>query len=312
MSQIHSRDLRNAYIFSTLTDDELSILAEEVELEAHPAGAMIFVHNDVGEAMYIVQSGSVDVFVKDRTGSEVRVLQVEAGQVFGELSLLDHRPRSASARALSDVTLLVIRREALVNLCTLHPLIPLRMLEILAARLRSSSLMVQERIIPNANEAIEVKRSFGDRVSDLFTGLSGNIFFVGFSLIWFVVWIAWNLEIVPGAQAFDPFPFGFLTMVVSLEMVFLSLFILIKQSRMAAHDKVRNDIEYEVNVRAELGIRHLGESIQIFEQHMQQRLEKVEQTLAAIAPNETHPAPAPPAHNGRISREELSSPVQRP
>lgn len=282
MSQVNPRDLRKAYIFSTLTEDELNALAAEAEYESHPAGALIFRHNDVGDAMYIVQSGAVDLFVKDRTGAEVSVLQVDAGQVFGELSLLDNRPRSASARAISPVQLLVIRRKALVELCIVHPLIALRMLEILAARLRSSSVMVQERIIPNANEAIEVKLSLGDRISDLFTGLSGNIIFVGVSLVWFVVWIGWNLKIVPGLEPFDPFPFGLLTMVVSLEMVFLSLFILIKQSRMAAHDKVRNDIEYEVNVRAELGVRHLSESIEGFEQHMQQRLDHLEKALVAI------------------------------
>ncbi|MBZ0292988.1 MAG: DUF1003 domain-containing protein [Anaerolineae bacterium] len=281
MSQVNPRDLCKAYIFSTLTDEELSSLADQVELQTYHVGDMIFRFNDVGDAMYIVQSGEVDLFVKDRTGAEVSVLQVGAGQVFGELSLLDHRPRSASARTLSDTKLIVIKREALVRLCIAHPLITLRMLEILAGRLRTSSVMVQERIIPNANEAIEVKMSLGDRISDLFTGLSGNIIFVAFSLVWFVVWIVWNLELVPGVKPFDPFPFGFLTMIVSLEMVFLSLFILIKQSRMAAHDKVRNDIEYEVNVRAELGIRHLTESIEVFEQRMQQRLESMEKALVA-------------------------------
>lgn len=289
MTQVNPQALRQAYIFSTLTDDELAVLAAQVEPETHAAGALIFRHNDVGDAMYIVQSGEVDLFVKDRTGAEVSVLQVEAGQVFGELSLLDSRPRSASARVLKDARLLVIRRSALVNVCLTHPQVPLRMLEILAARVRSSSALVQERIIPNANEAIEVKHSLGDRISDFFTGISGNIIFVALSLIWFVVWIGWNLEIIPGLEAFDPFPFGLLTMVVSLEMVFLSLFILIKQSRMAAHDKVRNDIEYEVNVRSELGVRHLSESIEIFEQRMQQRLDQLEQRLA-VMPDERYPA----------------------
>jgi CRP/FNR family cyclic AMP-dependent transcriptional regulator len=282
MTQV-TQDLRNAYIFSTLTDEELDVLADQVERESYTAGTMIFRHNDVGDAMYIVQSGAVDLFVKDRTGAEVSLLQVEAGQVFGELSLLDSRPRSASARVLDDAQLLVIRRSALVTVCMSQPLVPLRMLEILAARVRSSSALVQERIIPNANEVIEVKLSFGDRISDFFTGISGNIIFVAISLVWFVVWIGWNLKIVPGLEVFDPFPFGLLTMVVSLEMVFLSLFILIKQSRMAAHDKVRNDIEYEVNVRSELGVRHLSESIEIFEERMQRRFDALEKRLNATS-----------------------------
>jgi CRP/FNR family cyclic AMP-dependent transcriptional regulator len=201
--------------------------------------------------------------------------------VFGELSFLDRKPRSASARAVTDTLLLVIRRDALVRLTHSKPDVALQMLEILAARLRSSSQIVQGRIVPNANEAIEVKMTVGDRVSDFFTDISGNIRFVALSLVWFVVWIVWNMGVIPGLEPFDPFPFGLLTMVVSLEMVFLSLFILIKQARLAANDKVRNDIEYEVNVRAELGIQNLGHSIESLEQRLQNRIDRLEKKLLA-------------------------------
>jgi CRP/FNR family cyclic AMP-dependent transcriptional regulator len=281
MSQINPHVLRQASIFSTLSDDELTVLAEQVQQERYSTGDMIFFKDDPGDSMYVVQEGKVDLILKDTIGAEVSVLKVEAGQVFGELSFLDRKPRSASARALTDVQLLVIRRDALVRLTHSKPDVALQMLEILAARLRSSSQIVQGRIVPNANEAIEVKLTFGDRLSDFFTDMSGNIKFVALSLVWFVVWIVWNMDVIPGLEPFDPFPFGLLTMVVSLEMVFLSLFILIKQARLAANDKVRNDIEYEVNVRAELGIQNLGHSIESLEQRLQNRIDRLEKKLLA-------------------------------
>jgi CRP/FNR family transcriptional regulator, cyclic AMP receptor protein len=281
MKPIDPHELRQASIFSTLSDEELNALAAQVELEHYSTGDMIFFRDDPGDAMYVVQEGTVDLVVKDTAGFEVSLLRVAAGQVFGELSFLDGKPRSASARALTEVQVLVIRRDALVSLTQRKPAVALQMLEILAARLRSSSLLVQGRVVPNANEAIEVKLTLGDRLSDFFTDMSGNIKFVAVSLIWFVVWIVWNMEVLPGVKPFDPFPFGLLTMIVSLEMVFLSLFILIKQARLAANDKIRNDIEYEVNVRAELGIQNVSRSIETLEQLLQNRIDRLEKRLVA-------------------------------
>jgi CRP/FNR family cyclic AMP-dependent transcriptional regulator len=194
------------------------------------------------------------------------------------MSLLDNEPRSASAVAVTDVELIVLGREALVVLFERHPGVALNMLEIMTRRLRDTTALVQDRILPNVNEEIAVKRSVSDQISDLATRLTGNIYFVALCLVWFVVWIVWNLGVVPGLAPFDPFPFGLLTMIVSLQMVFLSLFILIKQERQAANDKVRNDIEYEINVRAELGVRALHKQLELLEYRMAERFERLEQT----------------------------------
>jgi uncharacterized membrane protein len=84
--------------------------------------------------------------------------------------------------------------------------------------------------------------------------------------LWFIVWIGWNI-LLPEERQFDPFPFGLLTMIVSLEAIFLSCFVLISQNRQAAKDKIRNDIEYDINVKAELEISHMHEKIDhIYEQ----------------------------------------------
>jgi len=261
-------------MFVGLDDDTLACLADHAYIKTYHAGVTIFNENDAGGAMFIVQAGKVELFTKDRAHIEVQLLIVEAGNVFGELSLLDNRPRSASARTLTETEFMVIERDALIDATHKNPTLAVHLLELMSKRLRATTVLVQERVVPNANEMIEVKLTFGDRLSDFFTSFSGNLYFVFFSIVWFVLWIAWNMGALPGVEPFDPFPFGLLTMIVSLEMVFLSLFILIKQARQAANDKVRNDIEYEVNLRAEMGVRNLAQQLDALERRMMQRFDQ--------------------------------------
>ncbi len=274
-----------------LDDEDLDMLSQQVKHERFYAGDIIFYQNDPGGVMYIVEAGAVELFFNDRARVEVNLLKVEPGGVFGELSPLDNQPRSASARAITDVELLTISRDALIAVVYIRPSVAFHMLEMLTARLRATNALVQQRVIPNANEAIDVKLTLGDRLSDFFTNASGNIYFVGLSLVWFTVWILLNIRIIPGFEPFDPFPFGLLTMIVSLEMVFLSLFILIKQARQAANDKIRDDIEYEINVRAEIGVRSISESVETLEQRLMQRITQLERNLPILM--DTEPTHAP-------------------
>jgi CRP-like cAMP-binding protein len=280
--------LRQTPLFAGLADDELRELAEQSPIERHHAGTTFFREQDPGGTMYVVVSGEVELYVRDRGRQEVQLLKVTPGHIFGEMSVLDYRPRSANARALTNVVLLVVSREALMHTARQRPAVAIHLLELLSERLRSTSAMVQDRVVPNATDVIAVKRTLSDRISDFFTNASGNLYFVLFSLIWFVVWIVLNIGAIPGMSVFDPFPFGLLTMIVSLEMVFLSLFILIKQERQVANDKVRDDIEYEVNVRSEVGIRNLSDQLEAMELRLSSRLSRLEQARTpAITPLDT-------------------------
>jgi uncharacterized membrane protein len=133
-------------------------------------------------------------------------------------------------------------------------------------------------------------------LSDFLTSLAGNIRFVYFSAIWFVVWIIWNINIIPGLQPFDPFPFGLLTMVVSLEAIFLSLFVLISQNRQAQREKVRNDIEYEVNLKAEIEIRQLMHTVEDLQQLIIQNFKDLHRVEANGNASTMPYPPADPLH----------------
>src|SRR5262249_25618217 len=126
------------------------------------------------------------------------------------------------------------------------------------------------------------------RIADAIAAFSGSMPFLIGNATWFLLWILWNTILPATALHFDPYPFGLLTMIVSLEAIFLSCFVLISQDRQAAKDRVRSDIEYEVNIKAELEIAHLHEKTDRVLEEMLQRFSRLEKNLSGTG----KPAPA--------------------
>ena len=250
--------LRKVPLFALLDDDEVKVLSEQLDQKRVFAGQMVFSQGDAGGTMYVVQSGKVEIFLKDDNGDKVVLSVIEPGEIFGELSLLDNEPRSAGAKAIEDSFLFVIDRHDLEMLFQTHHHAALDIMAMLSRRIRDADVLVRQRVVSrNVNEESAPPLNFGTRLADLLTTVAGDIRFAYFCFVWFLIWIILNTNIIPGLPSFDPFPFGLLTMIVSLLAIFLSLFVLISQNRQTEREKVRNDIEYEVNVKAELEIRDL-------------------------------------------------------
>lgn len=282
MPVMNANMLRNIPLFELLDNDEVNALGEQLNQKHFWAGQVIFNQGDAGDAMYIVQSGKVELFIKDRNNEKVILGLVEPGELFGELSLLDSQPRSACARTLEDTLLVEVDHHDLEMLFSKHQHAAFDIMATLGRRIREADLLVGERVVArNPNDEMP-KLSVGERVSDFLTMVAGDIRFVYFSLLWFATWISLNLGIIPGIEPFDPFPFGLLTMVVSLEAIFLSLFVLISQNRQAARDKVRNDIEYDVNIKAELEIRDLHEKVDKLQEFMISHLSRLNSNVDRI------------------------------
>jgi CRP/FNR family transcriptional regulator, cyclic AMP receptor protein len=254
--------LKKFALFALLDENETKTLAGHLDELDYLTGQIIFKLGDPGGTMYVVESGRVELFVQDQADERVHLGYVNEGELFGELSLLDNEPRSASAKATQETHLIAIDREDLLILVQAHPPAALDMMSALGHRIRSSNQLVRERILRNPNDEMPRARNIGERLSDLLTAVAGDIRFVYVSGIWFFVWIILNTNIIPNLKAFDPFPFGLLTMIVSLEAIFLSLFVLISQNRQTARDKIRNDIEYNVNIKAEYEVRQLGKQLE--------------------------------------------------
>ncbi len=268
--------LSDVTFFQPLDDEERAVLAQHIERRHYNTGATIFRDGDPGGAMYVIRSGQVELWLYDEDKNRVVLGTFGEGEFFGELSLLDEERRSATATTLTHADMLVVDREDLQLLFTQKPSAALDMMSVIGKRLRQTNEIVRSRAARNVNDVFEEQLTFGDRLADRLTASIGTMQFIYLNAIWFGVWIVLNLEWIPGLKAFDPFPFGLLTMIVSLEAIFLSLFVLISQNRSDAKDRLRSELDYRVNVKAEIEIGQLHEKVDDVREEMLRAIGAIE------------------------------------
>jgi uncharacterized membrane protein len=272
--------LANITMFELLDEDDRLALANVVDEVVVPAGNALFQAGDPGDSLFIVRLGQIELFIKDTAGQKIVLHTAEAGDMFGELAMLDSGSRTATALALTDTELLVLDRDDLVLLFQRKPEAALHMLASLTSLTRKADELLRTRVSRNVNEEMEVHSTILQRIADWLAWFSGSMPFLISHTIWFISWVSLN-TIILRDKAFDQYPFGLLTMIVSLEAIFLACFVLISQNRQAQKDKVRSDIEYEVNIKAELEVAHLHEKTDRIYEQMMARFEKLEKRLAA-------------------------------
>ncbi len=265
-------------LFSLLDDGERGALAGRLDDVRFQAGAMLFTTGDPGESMFVLVSGEVEVFFRNNTGQQVTLETVTAGHFIGEISLLDGGSRSASAIARTDVEAIVIDRGDLDEFLRACPAAALDLLGATGRRLRESAELLRRTATRDVNEIEEDHRTTVMRVADVISEFSGSLPFLFIHCFIFFVWIILNVGPLAETRfgAWDPFPFGLLTMVVSLEAIILSVFVLLSQNRQVARDRVRNDIEYDVNLKAELEVTELHKKLDHMSEQILARLERLE------------------------------------
>jgi uncharacterized membrane protein len=177
-----------------------------------------------------------------------------------------------------DSELLLLDRDDLLLLFQKQPDAALNMLAAMSGMLRKVDRLLQTRVSRNVNEEMEERLPTLQLIADWIAWFSGSMQFLIINGLWFVIWIAVNTMNL-GVEQFDPFPFGLLTMIVSLEAIFLSCFVLISQNRQAAKDKIRADIEYDVNVKAELEVAHLHEKVDHIHEQMLEKFAALDRNV---------------------------------
>ena len=264
--------------FELLQEEDRLALANVIDSIQLATGETLFQAGEPGESLFVVRSGSIELFIKDTVGQKIVLTISEAGDLFGELSLLDSGPRTATAVALSDTELLVLDRDDLLLLFQRRPDAALHMLAAMSAMTRKADELLRTRVSRNVNEEIQEHSTPLQRIADWIAWFSGSMPFLIINAVWFAIWISIN-TLNLGIAQFDPYPFGLLTMMVSLEAIFLSCFVLVSQNRQAEKDRVRADIEYEVNVKAELEVAHLHEKTDRIYESMLARFAKLEKVM---------------------------------
>ncbi len=268
--------LANLSLFATLDDDERAVLAAAMQERSVKANECLFRIGDPGDQMFIVRAGQIELFVKDKAGQKIVLHVAEVGEFFGELSLLDGGSRTATASALDDAELYIVDRDDLQQLFRKRPDAALDMLAAMSRMTRKSNAMLQARVSRNVNDREEIARdNIVMRTADWIANFSGSITFLGLHVVFFAAWILFNTLPI----AFDPFPYNLLTMTVSLEAIILSTLLLFSGNRQAARDRIRGDIEYEVNLKAELEVAHLHEKSDRMHEEMLERFARIEKSL---------------------------------
>ena len=263
-----------------LDDEQRALLAARLETIREPAGKNMFMYGDPGDAAYIVRRGVVEIYSKNDTGERLVLETAREGDFFGEISLLDGGPRTASAVVIEDLEAILVDRGDLEEFLRVCPAAAINLLAASGRRVRETAKLLRHSVSRDINEDIEDKRTRVMKVADWISEFSGSLEFLFIHLGLFFIWIVLNSGPLSRTAIgnFDPFPFGLLTMVVSLEAIILSVFVLLSQNRQVARDRVRNDIEYQVNLKAELEIGHLHEKVDHFHQEVMRRLSVLEKS----------------------------------
>ena len=253
--------LRGVPLFAALDDaavEELCGYLHPVELKG---GSRLFRVGDSADAMYIIESGRVRITVTDADGREVILASLGHGDFFGEMAMLDGHGRSADATVTEDSCLAVLTRENFLTFVSSDARIVLEMLSAITRRLRRTDDLLRHRVSRNANEEDARNLTLADRAADKIAEFGGSWKFIAFEIGLFLSWMAANTWLLtkPG---FDPYPYVFLNLVLAIICGLQAPIIMMSQNREAQKDRLRADLDYQVNLKNEI---LLGEILRLLE-----------------------------------------------
>ncbi len=258
---IHPSILSEVEHLRELNQEERAALAEKIDLLRFSAGQSVFNYGDPGHALYIVRSGEVEIYVKNDQGEKIVLETSQPGDIFGEVALLDGGTRTAWVTALGDVELLRLDREHFEAYVRQYTPAALNLLSVAARRLRRSDEVIRRTVSRNVNDVAAEQETLLTRAADAVPSFTGSIASLAFHALFLGGWVAINLSLIRSLKAFDPYPFEFLSVIVSLEAIFLTLFVLTSQNRQRTRDRIRSDIEFESSINTETKIAFLHEKI---------------------------------------------------
>ncbi len=246
-------------LFSLLDDDELAVLAAQVELKTFAARQRIYKRGEPGGQAYVLVSGSVRVTTIDEDHQEVTVAEPGDGQFFGFASMIDGSPHQTDALALTDCTCVEVDRSDITTLVEQKPHAGLDIMTILGRQMHSAQELVRGRSARNSNDIIEDETTFGQQIADGVARFGGSWhFIITFGAI-LVVYTAINVFL--DKKAWDPYPFILLNLFLSMLAAIQAPVIMMSQNRQDEKDRLRGELDFEVNRRSEFLIRGLAEKM---------------------------------------------------
>ena len=253
-----AQSLARVTFFKRLDAAELEQLAMRVERRNFGPGDTIFSENDKGDALYIVDSGTVRIWVLDDDARPVTLAELQEGSFFGELAVLDRGPRSTNASAVNNTVLHRLSSDDFQQFLMQHPEASMDVICEIGARMRQTNALVTMRVTRNINVEMEEKATLGQRVADKVATFGGSWTFILIYMSFLVVWMGLNSWVLVRARAdFDPFPYILLNLMLSMTAALQAPIIMMSQNRAAYKDRLAAEQDFKVNLKSELLLEEL-------------------------------------------------------
>ncbi len=272
--------LKNVPLFSLLDDEETAVLAAQVELKNFSARERIYKIGDPSGPAYVMLSGKVRVTTVDEDQQDVLIDEPARGEFFGFASMLEQTPHQTTAIATEDTTCLEVSREDIAILVQRQPLAGMDLLTTLGRQFHASQGLVRIRASRNPNEIIEAESTLGERIADSVASFGGSWTFI---IICGVVLSVYTLiNVILDKKAWDPYPFILLNLFLSMLAAIQAPVIMMSQNRQDKKDRLRGELDFDVNRRAESEIVALTRKLSLLD-------EKVDDlSMALLKPTKDH------------------------
>ena len=265
--------LKNVPLFALLDDEETAVLAGQVELTKFAARQRIYRIGDPSGRAYVVVSGKVRVTTVDEDQQEVLIDEPVTGDFFGFASMLEQTPHQSNAVALEETVCVEVDSHDISVLLQRKPLAGIDMLTVLGRHFHNAQQLVKSRSTRNPNEVIEQKSTIGERIADAVARFGGSwSFIISFGVV-LIVYVTINNTL--GGKSWDPYPFILLNLFLSMLAALQAPVIMMSQNRQDAKDRLRSELDYEVNRRAESEIQNLARKLNV----LSDKLDDVEDLL---------------------------------
>lgn len=258
-----AESLSNIPLFKRLSPEELQQLAEEVDQVQYRENETIFNERDIGDALYVVESGSVRIWVLDEDVEPVTLTELKPGEFFGELAVLDRGPRSTNATAIEDTILHRLSSDDFQKFLMAHPDVAIDIICEIGARMRQTNLLVSQRATRNINVQMEERATIGQRVADKVASFGGSWTFIIIYVTFLAAWMSFNTFVLVryghgenGAQ-FDPYPYILLNLMLSMTAALQAPIIMMSQNRAAEKDRLAAEQDFKVNLKSELMLEEI-------------------------------------------------------
>ena len=276
--------LKSVPLFSLLDDDETAVLASQVDVRTFDARERIYKINDPGGFAYVTVSGRVRVTTVDEDQQEVTVDEPSEGEFFGFASMIDQTPHQTSAIAIEPATCLEVSRDDIQALLMRKPHAGMDLLTVLGRQFHAAQGLVRNRAGRNPNEVIEKEETFGEHVADAVAGFGGSWTFIIIFLSLMIGYAATN--VILRQKAWDPYPFILLNLFLSMLAAIQAPVIMMSQNRQDKKDRLRSELDFDVNRRAESEIKNLAAKLHLLDDKVDDVADILRQRKPLVHPHQ--------------------------